>query len=66
MAAAALLLAGCGTSDKDVIEPVPRESSASNNELMQAAEQAAGNADSPTSAEAGSDNQNNRQGEMKE
>jgi len=63
---AALLLTACGSGNQETIEPVPRESSASSNELMQAAEQAAGNADAPTSAEAGSDNPINRQGEMRQ
>ena len=63
--AAALVLTGCGSSTDETIEPVPRESSASANQLMQAAEQAAGNAGGPMSAEAGSDNQVNRQGELK-
>jgi len=61
-----LLLAGCGAGKDDSIEPVPAASSAGSNDLMRAAEQAAGNAQGRMSAETGNGASANLQGEKKE
>ncbi|WP_114227991.1 MULTISPECIES: hypothetical protein [Sphingomonas] len=65
LAGAALLLAGCGQSADDSIEPVPQDTNASTHELMNAADQAAGNAQARMSAEAGNMTTDNLQGETK-
>ena len=53
---AALLLAGCGPSPDDSIEPVPQANPESANALMTAAEQAAGNAQARMGADAATNN----------
>lgn len=60
-----LLLAGCGSSRDDSIEPIGEQGNAGSNELLSAADQAAGNAAARMSAEAGSNNQANLQGETR-
>ena len=60
-----LLLAGCGSGGNDSIEPVPEASSGGANDLMRAADQAAGNAQGRMSAEAGNGTSANLQGETR-
>jgi len=61
-----LFLAGCGSASDDSIEPVPEASGGSANDLMRAAEEAAGNAQGRMSAEAGNGTSANLQGETRQ
>jgi hypothetical protein len=63
--AALLLLASCGSSTENEIEPVPQQSGADSNQLLGKAADAAGNAQARMSAEAGNTTDRNSQGEMK-
>lgn len=63
--ASLLLLAGCGPAPDDGVGPVPQASSEGSNQLMNAAEQAAGNAEARMSAETGNTSHENLQGETK-